>query len=80
MCPGPSAAGPEPNAVGIATCVCQTWRELGMGSSIHISVFPRSGAELGSMRPRRKQFESISFRLEMERVVDDAMDGDQVLN
>jgi len=49
-----------------------------MGSSIHISVFPRSGAELGSMRPRRKQFEAISFRLEMERVVDDAMDGDQV--
>eukprot|EP00658_Telonema_sp_P-2_P077786 TRINITY_DN7126_c0_g2_i2.p1 TRINITY_DN7126_c0_g2~~TRINITY_DN7126_c0_g2_i2.p1 ORF type:complete len:494 (+),score=124.32 TRINITY_DN7126_c0_g2_i2:157-1638(+) len=47
-------------------------------SSVQIAAMPRSGHDLVLMWPRRKQLVSLSFRSEMEQVVESAIDGDQV--
>ena len=75
---GQSAIGAEPAAIGLATCVCQSWRDLAMHSSVRVSLMPRNAREMGMLWHRRKQMDSLSFRMEMELVVDEAMDGDQV--
>eukprot|EP00656_Telonema_subtile_P057779 TRINITY_DN9585_c0_g2_i5.p1 TRINITY_DN9585_c0_g2~~TRINITY_DN9585_c0_g2_i5.p1 ORF type:complete len:768 (+),score=240.70 TRINITY_DN9585_c0_g2_i5:93-2396(+) len=75
---GLSAAGPAPNALGMATQVCRTWEEMTLHSSIQISVMPRNGPEFVLMWRRRKQIMSLSFRREMEAVLELAKDGDQL--
>jgi len=61
------------------SCVNMHWREVAYHNTVSLEVLPTSGREFGLIAmTRRKQLQEVSFKAELEDLMEEAIDGDVV--